>query len=72
MNTGQMQWIIGDRTIATIGDQVLLTKPADTPGVVIGIDPYTGVPIVHITDGPRSGQTIGVWPAQIATITRKS
>lgn len=72
MTTGRPQWVVAAHDMAHIGDHVILSKPADTPGVIIGVDPHTGVPTVQITDGPRSGQTIGVWPSQIASITKRA
>ena len=70
MTTGRTQWLIADRSMATIGDRVILVRPANTPGVIVGVDRHTGVPAVKITGGPKTGHTVGVWPTQIATITR--
>lgn len=66
MSDWRAQWIIADRSMATIGDLVELLKPANVTGVIIGVDSFSGAPTVEITEGGEVGKTFAVWPTTIA------
>lgn len=72
MTTGQAQWVVADHDMAYIGDHVILLRPPDTAGVIVGVDGFTGVPIVEITTGPRTGEKVSVWPSLMTTITKRA
>lgn len=64
------RWLIANRTLAYVGDQVLLGKPAGIPALITGLDRRTGAVVVRVVSGPRRGEDFSVWPTQIARVTR--
>lgn len=66
MSDSQPRWIVASLQEVRIGDWVALSYHRDEVGRIDGLaDDHTGRPRVVITEGPREGKTVNVWPNEI-------
>jgi hypothetical protein len=48
-----------------IGSEVYVEDVPGAYGVVVGVDPGHGLPVVQLVTGPRAGQVHMLWPGRI-------
>ncbi|GAA1601356.1 hypothetical protein [Catellatospora bangladeshensis] len=58
-------WFVADGSRVVLGSEVRLDDGPGVYGVVVGVDPGHGMPVVEVLSGPQAGQVRRLWPGQI-------
>ncbi len=66
------QWFVADGSRVVLGSEVRLDDAPGVYGVVVGVDPGHGMPMVEVLAGPQAGQVRRLWPGQIAGLRERA
>ncbi|BCJ74610.1 hypothetical protein CS0771_41540 [Catellatospora sp. IY07-71] len=58
-------WFVADGSRVVLGSEVRLDDGPGVYGVVVGVDPGHGMPVVEVRTGPQAGQVRRLWPGRI-------
>jgi hypothetical protein len=59
------QWFVADGSRVVLGSEVRVDDGPGVYGVVVGVDPDHGMPVVELVSGPHAGQVRRLWPGQV-------